>query len=350
MSKQINYQLIIEQGIPLIKEWLNKQNENEELKETEDFQELQRVIQEIEQEKDYSNEAYEDIRFVLTPFDELISLKIKRIFNISRMDNYTMFIASRWFDTIDDYINLELGVKRFQGNMTKFHYNPISLTPKTIIFFDHIQTLYVYNNQDMKFENNEGIIGTEIIKNKKFNTWTRYISTIEKWTGLKCREKCFDSNEDDWSKDSSVLNEKIKGKKQLVFLIETEHDTFGYYLNSEINNSLDYCYHETDSKSFLFNLEYHEKYDYEMKFEIIDEQNGGYQLYDVKDYRLIYLGEIILLKKSQCRFSNYFQHDNYFNYHETTNALCSRDDSIMNQKLPERVCFTPKRLLVIQMA
>ena len=68
MIKEINYKEIILQGIPLIQEWLSKQSE--ESKQKEDYKELDRVIEEIQQEKDFSEESYLDIRFVLKQFDE----------------------------------------------------------------------------------------------------------------------------------------------------------------------------------------------------------------------------------------------------------------------------------------
>ena len=108
----------IKEGIPLIKEWIELKKH--EFEENDDFKELVRVMTEIEKDQDFSKQSYNDIRYLLRPF-EYLPLRIKRLFNIATMDHYTMFIASRHFETIDDFINLELGVKRFYGNMTKFH-------------------------------------------------------------------------------------------------------------------------------------------------------------------------------------------------------------------------------------
>ena len=66
----------------------------------------------------------------------------------NRMDHYTIFIASRYFESLDDFINLELGVKRFYGNMTKFFYNPISLSQDVIDFFPKVETIHLYNKED----------------------------------------------------------------------------------------------------------------------------------------------------------------------------------------------------------
>ena len=63
-------------------------------------------------------------------------------------DNYCIFLASKFFKTIDDYINLELGCSRFYGNLTKFFYNPISVTKKTMYLFPYLRTLHLYNSND----------------------------------------------------------------------------------------------------------------------------------------------------------------------------------------------------------
>ena len=64
---------------------------------------------------------------------------------------------------------------------------------------------------------------------------------IEEMTQMKMGETLFDSNVDNWSKDTSVLSERIIGKKQIVFMIEdSEGEIFGYYLNSEIFKNIKY--------------------------------------------------------------------------------------------------------------
>ena len=159
MESTINYQQKIEQGIPLIKEWLERKKQ--EFEESDDYKELLRVITEIQQQKDYSKNSYLDLQFLLRPFQETLSLQIKRLFNVSTLDNYIAFIASRHFETIDDFINLELSTKHFQGNMTKFFYNPIPLTEITRCFFTHLQTLFIYSKEDNLFENDTRIIARE---------------------------------------------------------------------------------------------------------------------------------------------------------------------------------------------
>ena len=65
-----------------------------------------------------------------------------------RLDNYCLFIASRYFDTLEDHINFVFVSKRLRYNMEKFHYNPISVNAETMKFFLNTQTQHVYNDKD----------------------------------------------------------------------------------------------------------------------------------------------------------------------------------------------------------
>ena len=66
---------------------------------------------------------------------------------------YHLMIVSKYFKTIDDYINLELSTIKAKGNMEKFHYNPISLDKWSRKFFTSLETLHVYNKRDYHFTN-----------------------------------------------------------------------------------------------------------------------------------------------------------------------------------------------------
>ena len=73
-------------------------------------------------------------------------------------DNYCLFLASMNFTSIDDFINLEMATPRALNNTSKFFYNPISLTSTTRTFFDNLQTLHIYKDDDSLFENDPKII------------------------------------------------------------------------------------------------------------------------------------------------------------------------------------------------
>ncbi|ELP84199.1 hypothetical protein EIN_258830 [Entamoeba invadens IP1] len=71
------------------------------------------------------------------------------------IDAFNMMVVSKYFITIADFINLELVCKKFTGNMTRFHFNPISLTTSTRRFFPHLQTICLYTPDDEIFDDDE---------------------------------------------------------------------------------------------------------------------------------------------------------------------------------------------------
>ncbi|ELP85278.1 hypothetical protein EIN_084900 [Entamoeba invadens IP1] len=68
-----------------------------------------------------------------------------------KLDSYSLMIVSKYFRTIYDFINAEFVCKKFQGNMEKFHYNPITLLKETRQYFPNIETLYIYERNHYRF-------------------------------------------------------------------------------------------------------------------------------------------------------------------------------------------------------
>ena len=69
---------------------------------------------------------------------------------------YCAYLTSMWFESIDDLINFELCSPRFNGNMTKFHFNPFPLNEITREFFPYLQTVFIYDRlRDNQFEQDE---------------------------------------------------------------------------------------------------------------------------------------------------------------------------------------------------
>ncbi len=83
--------------------------------------------------------------------DETIEL-IKQIGLRPRLSDACIFYAPKYFNTLDDHINLTFVSKRFRGNMEKSHYNPVSVNTKTVEFFTNIETLPVYSKDDEYLE------------------------------------------------------------------------------------------------------------------------------------------------------------------------------------------------------
>ena len=182
-------------------------------------------------------------------------------------------------------------------------------------------------------------------ENKNFQNEIKQIMTenemkqIHIWTNLECREIVFDSQKDNWSIGSSSFNQKIKGKKQLLFLIEnTNQEKFGYFLNTNVfgNNNQ---WIQTDKKSFEFNLKSNGRLEIPLQFEIINTIEGGYKLMNKNDEILIQIGSICLYKANKSNKSH-CNNMNYFDYYGIEKALSG---NIYPQT------FTPKQFFVIQM-
>ena len=72
-----------------------------------------------------------------------------------QLGSYQMMIASKYFETIEDFENLEIATKKAEGNMEKFHFNPIPLTDYSRKFFTRLETLHVYGEKDNHFWDEE---------------------------------------------------------------------------------------------------------------------------------------------------------------------------------------------------
>ena len=242
-----------------------------------------------------------------------------------QLSNYALFIASRWFESSDDYSNVERGCKRFLGNTSKFFYNPIPLTEQTREWFDHLQTLYIYHSTDMRFEGDERI-QRRIIQIYPYYLTYKQLTQIEEWTGLKCKEILFDSDIDNWERYTSTFDSKIFGRSKLVFIVEdTEGNKFGGYIDAKIDKYWDWdtgtrCI--TDSKSFVFSLESNGRLNSMKKFNIEDPEYAFYLFNKSDDYLFeIGTGDISIYKKGSRK---HYCEQYSFNYEGNQNTLCGK--------------------------
>ena len=161
------------------------------------------------------------------------------------------------------------------------------------------------------------------------------IEKLEEWTNKKCGEIIFDSDIDNWSQNTSEFDDLILNKRNLLFLIKSDNNIkFGGFLNTIIDKRGDDKWIK-DENAFLFTF----KDNKPMKFNIKKDKseyafivrtkkqedlfNFGY--YDINIYKKGYKSEI---------------KPNTFEYEGNTNALIGRTG-------PR--CFSPKRIIVIQM-
>ena len=276
----------------------------------------------------YTDKLYDEILLKLT-------IEQQKQLKLSQLNNICLQIASKYLNTIDDYINLTLSSRKHQNLMETYSYNPISLTSTTKKFFPNISTLFVYRINDNQFHDDKRIKERTTF----YDVSEESCEQLEKWTSMKCGDVLFDSHKDNWNIQTSVFDQKIIGKSKIIFLIEeTNGNQFGYYLDSEITS--DYKqWIETTPNSFLFSLESNGRLGKPTKFEMINPR-WGYSLENNSKDILISLGgypAIVLYKEHKKKESYYYQDSNSFDYHKIKNPFC------------EDTQFTPKRILVIQM-
>ena len=156
---------------------------------------------------------------------------------------------------------------------------------------------------------------------------------LEQWTGKKCNEVIFDSNKDNWSENSSVFDDRILNKRNLIFLIEdARNNKFGGYINETITSINSYT---KDSNAFVFSLKSNGRINGMYKFEITNSSKAFY-LNQKESETLFSFGDgfDICSKKNKVRGS--YCNQSSYNYGTAKQVLCGYD-------------FTPKRITVIQM-
>ena len=102
---------------------------------------------------------------------------------------------------------------------------------------------------------------------------------------MKCGEVLFDSKVDNWN-NQKVFNERVFGKKQIVFICEDKKgNKFGGFINATIDKiaSHEKWEYVKDPQSFLFSLRSNERLNGMMKFESIEEGGAMIQLFKHDD-------------------------------------------------------------------
>ncbi|ELP93557.1 hypothetical protein EIN_061220 [Entamoeba invadens IP1] len=72
---------------------------------------------------------------------------------MKKLDSYHVMIVSKYFRYFQDFVSLESVCKKFQGTMSKFHFNPIPLNTRTIKYFPSIETLNLWHQNEESFGN-----------------------------------------------------------------------------------------------------------------------------------------------------------------------------------------------------
>ena len=323
-----NKQIMIHQNNKLIDKLIElKKNipnvSREEIKDCKDFWNERRNETEVERMNRETKEMLEEVReekaFVVEMSRNMIEKErqLNELIEKAKVIEFKNELNEK-METIENHINM-IAEKQNEMNSNYVKKNEI---------------LTIYN----QVEENE--------KREKFNQILdiNEMNQLENWTNKKCSEIVFNSDKDKWDINTSVLEDKLGDRSQLVFLIkDTDNNKFGYYLS--LKGATKYGdYYSTDENTFLFSLKSNGRLNRMMKFEIKDTE-CGYTIKPKSDDVLIQLGSgshgaIHLMKLSKKSESYCYQDNDYFNYHGTINPLNGKSN-----KSP----FTPQRITVIQM-
>ncbi|MBQ4122167.1 leucine-rich repeat domain-containing protein, partial [bacterium] len=144
---------------------------------------------------------------------KIMTTKERSELELYRLDNYCLFISSRYFESLDDHINFTKVSTRLKRNMEKFHYNPVSLNIKTLSLFPNIQTLHTYKKEDEYLE------GGRIVQYVIWNRISYKNSMI--WKENMGDEKKIEFKRLSWTQKDS-LQEKKKQNPEDVWGIKIE--------------------------------------------------------------------------------------------------------------------------------
>ena len=306
--------------------WVNNEiNSNFDFKNEEVLNELLDYLKKIKEEGNYSKESYEMIQSILRELDR-VPLKMRRMFNASRMDNYTMYLSSMYFETIDDLINLEMMTSRFQGNITKFHFNPFPLTKTTRKFFTHLQTQRLYHYTDEIFEDGK-IIKHEIVRETYHILNERENKMLQQWSYSGNQRVVFDSDIDDWSIGTSVFTERVSNKRILLVIEDEDGEIFGYHFSNWMNGD------HFGNGAFIFVNKPREGKK-PIKYLVTDLICTPIPYYDKDDDILFSVGDIVMYKKEMKEKSYCYEYMNRSQRH------------ISNEER-KREFFIPKRFMAI---
>ncbi|BFU26198.1 trichohyalin, putative [Entamoeba histolytica] len=176
--------------------------------------------------------------------------------------------------------------------------------------------------------------------NKSKDKTKEIIKQIEELTERRINNILFDSYYDNWNKNTSVFDQRLMNKENIIIIIEdSDGNKFGGYVNSKIDEVGHYI---KDSHSFLFSLESKGRMKRMKKFDII-EQEYAFWLDNQSSDGLFSFGcglignrcDIYVYKDNDKTLS--FCKQNSFKYEGISKALCGKE------------LFTTKRIIVIEM-
>ena len=175
------------------------------------------------------------------------------------------------------------------------------------------------------------------------------IEQLEKWTKKKMNKIVYDANKDGWSIKNCKLNEKIIGKKQLIFLIkDKDGEKFGCYFNPTITSPTSCNY--GDNHCFEFNLVCTKnRLKQPTMFKAKKSSTINCFLCEQKEEKLVEIGDIWMYKKDSWEDCCIVESENIINYQRQEYALCGKAIIEFDEEPDDYNTFKPVQFIVIEM-
>ena len=191
--------------------------------------------------------------------------------------------------------------------------------------------LYISNENEFKkkLENrriieNEGILNEEEIKQ------------IEIWCVYQMGEIVFDSNKNNWKKNTSEFDSKIMNRRKILIIIETDNNNkFGAFIHSPINIIDEWI---EDKNAFIFSIK-NINGEKKISNHTIKEERYGIIVHPKEENMLFMIGSggQIIIRKEDSEYPSTCNQNDSFEFEDKEDFLCDGFE------------FKLKRLIVIQM-
>ena len=110
----------------------------------------------------------------------------------------------------------------------------------------------IYNEKKSRLET---MLRSEVKRELKGIVEKDEMKKLEEWTNMKCQDVLFDSTKDNWNQNMSVFNNKIIGKRNLIFLVTSSKNVkFGSFIHSPITHIGEVKKEQSDTTSFTFSF------------------------------------------------------------------------------------------------
>ena len=219
-------------------------------------------------------------------------------------------------------------------NETIFDYEGIN-KPFFETYLSNVNKLIVIQMKEPTKQNQKKInqIGIPIKSNEQKKI-PKEINQLEQWTKLKFKEIIFDSDKDNWNKETSILDSNLIGKEKIIFIIETNisNITLGGFVNTKINQ----IGKIEDLNCFIFTNKNNKMTKYSIQK---DKSQDAFELFAKENSMLFSFGNDIIVYKEDMKDKSYVNERNScFEYGKEKRVLIGKIGT-----------FSIKRIQVIQM-